>query len=122
SPPTSTTRSRPAERRTARRPRRASSAPPSPRRSRIARSNYSPKEATSERNAEHGPARTDQAERGLQPPERLRGGADGRTNRLGEAARDHYPADAQAGRRRRLHHRRRRAPLPRREGRQAARG
>ena len=61
-PPTSTTRSRLAAPRIARPPRRASSAPPSQRRSRIARSNYSPKEASSDRHPDHGPARADQAE------------------------------------------------------------
>jgi hypothetical protein len=60
--PTSTTRSQLAAPRIARPPRRASSAPPSQRRSRIARSNYSPKEASSDRHPDHGPARADQAE------------------------------------------------------------
>ena len=64
------------------------------------------------------PLAQDQPERG-QPAHRVRRRADGRAGRLRQAARDHHTADARTRRRRRLHDHRRRAPLPRRQGREA---
>ena len=90
--PTSTTSSRPGRRPDGRTPRPASSARRSQQPLKSTGTELLTEGGTArERDADHGAPRQDQGEEGLQPAKRLRGRADGRADRVDQAARGHHP-------------------------------